>query len=68
MESLLTQTETQEDFEKRYNEEFPFEMPVIMGLATREEINFMTMNEIKYLNYKAQELWFLQHPEIERGD
>ena len=34
-----------------------------MGLATREEIEHMSVDEIGYLNYKARKLYEWQRPE-----
>ncbi len=41
------------------------EFPVMMGLSTREEMEFMTVDEIGYLNYKAEKAYKMQHPELD---
>lgn len=63
--SLLTHKSNERDFEHRFEQDFKLEFPVLMGLATKEEINLMTLDEIEYLNYKANELYKMQHPELE---
>jgi hypothetical protein len=64
----LEASETEQDFETRYEDEFQIEFPVMMGLATREEMNQMTVNEVKYKNYLAKQLYKLQHPDLMEED
>ena len=64
MESLFTPTENERDFEQRFEENFQIEFPVMLGLATREEIDRMTIDEVNYLNYRARKIYKMQHPEL----
>lgn len=68
MENLLTATENERDFEKRFEENFQIEFPVMLGLATREEIDRMTVDELNYLNYRAKKIYKMQHPELVEED
>lgn len=36
----------------------------MMGLATRSELDMMTVDEVNYMYFKANELYKMQHPTL----
>ncbi|TYC49894.1 hypothetical protein ESZ50_04700 [Weissella muntiaci] len=63
--SLLTRSQGDIEFSNRFDEDYQYDFPIMMGLATREDMEYMSIDDIAYLNYKANALYKIQHPEVE---